>query len=457
MKKKHSAYFLFILIVAIGVTLAVRNPILILKTAYNNVGCFLTDYPTQEEISFIKNLKEKFQYAGGLLITNPKLCPINTDFIITNRPINNTLLQPYLPQIRNTQKLIFVYTKDNIAPDTLFPKQYDVVFASKNILQKINNSQKILYNTKDFNKENIPDIALDLFKYITYYDEMEQKVEITLLTEGGLGNQMFAYASGKAYALRWNRKSYLQNNISEVERIFNVPDNIPEKEKYTYSQYTNKTDDTHLATTYDQTCHWCHTRSDLIRIGGYLQSYKNFSDQWDKISKIYTFPDFKTKNNIQLAQEMSKNESVAIHIRAGDYVFFKYPLLYKSLYYKRAVEYIKKKVKNPQFYVFTNDPNMVKETVDIGAPYKIIDWNTGKESFRDMQLMSLAKHNIIANSTFSWWSALLNKNPNKIVIYPDVWLSWNEKWLEDLRVPEWIEIKSGIVIINQNNIHYETE
>ena len=105
---------------------------------------------------------------------------------------------------------------------------------------------------------------------------------------------------------------------------------------------------------------------------------------------------------------------------------------------------------NPVFYVFTNDAKLVKRIFNPQIPYTLVTGNTGKESFRDMQLMSLCKHNIIANSTFSWWGALLNTNENKIVIYPDTWLSWDENWLEYMRVPNWIEIPTDITKNKKN-------
>lgn len=115
--------------------------------------------------------------------------------------------------------------------------------------------------------------------------------------------------------------------------------------------------------------------------------------------------------------------SIAIHLRKGkDYL--QSDLMGKNLcgadYYMRAIDYIRERVDNPMFYVFTDNPVWLKENIP-SFDYTLVDWNevSGKRSFRDMQLMSCAKHNIIGNSTFSWWGAWLNPNPNKIVIAPD--------------------------------------
>ncbi len=89
-------------------------------------------------------------------------------------------------------------------------------------------------------------------------------------------------------------------------------------------------------------------------------------------------------------------------------------------YYMAAIDYIKAHVDHPVFYVFTDNPSWLKDNMP-AFDYTLVDWNevSGKRSFRDMQLMSCAKHNIIGNSTYSWWGAWLNPHPDKIVIAPD--------------------------------------
>jgi hypothetical protein len=90
-------------------------------------------------------------------------------------------------------------------------------------------------------------------------------------------------------------------------------------------------------------------------------------------------------------------------------------------YYYSAIEQIANKISKPFFYIFSDDPLWVEKKFKIKHQYQIIDWNKGEKSWRDMQLMSLCKHNIISNSTFSWWGAWLNNNNSKIVITPEHW------------------------------------
>lgn len=155
---------------------------------------------------------------------------------------------------------------------------------------------------------------------------------------------------------------------------------------------------------------------------GFWQSEKYFKHCESDIRKQFTFLPFDETRNIDIVRKMANENSVAIHLRKGkDYL--QSALMGKGLctadYYMNAIEYIKNRIKNPVFYVFTDNPIWLKENLP-PFDYILVDWNevSGKRSFRDMQLMTYAKHNIIANSTFSWWGAWLNPNPYKIVIAP---------------------------------------
>ena len=152
-------------------------------------------------------------------------------------------------------------------------------------------------------------------------------------------------------------------------------------------------------------------------------SLKYFEPIKNRFSEIFKFPDFSSddKKNLEIKKMIEDSNSVAVHIRRGDYVGD--PVLGDLVpieYYERAVNIIKEKVSNPKFYVFSDDSEWSKANLCLdNCVY--VDWNKGLDSYKDMYLMALCKHNIIPNSSFSWWGALLNKNPNKIVINPKVW------------------------------------
>ncbi len=139
---------------------------------------------------------------------------------------------------------------------------------------------------------------------------------------------------------------------------------------------------------------------------------------------------------------LQSKKTVSIHIRRGDYVqhpFFKD--ICTISYYKNAIKYIRNNAEIDLFCIFSNDIQWVKnnfseELTDIETVF--VDWNKGNDSFRDMQLMSVCNHNIIANSSFSWWGAWLNNNKDKIVVAPYKWMN---KDLKSTPICEsWIKI-----------------
>jgi len=172
---------------------------------------------------------------------------------------------------------------------------------------------------------------------------------------------------------------------------------------------------------------------------GFWQSEKYFEDIKETIKKDFEFPSIHDKQNNELLNELKSVKSVSIHIRKGkDY---KKPLFSGTCgldYYVQAINTIKSQIENPKFYIFSDNFEWCKENLSFCDPV-YVDWNStyGPLNYLDMQLMSNCKHNIIANSSYSWWGAWLNKNPNKIVIGPKKWFnSSSEKFDSSDIIPE---------------------
>ena len=146
----------------------------------------------------------------------------------------------------------------------------------------------------------------------------------------------------------------------------------------------------------------------------------------DEIKKCFTFLPFTDEMNLRLEKEIEECESVAVHVRKGkDYqsrIWYQNTCSMK--YYRKAILQMKEKLQHPKFYVFTDNVDWVRENFQ-EIEYTLVEGNPadGYGSHFDMQLMSLCKHNIISNSTYSWWSAFLNRNPKKVVIAPKVWFN----------------------------------
>lgn len=192
--------------------------------------------------------------------------------------------------------------------------------------------------------------------------------------------------------------------------------------------------------------------------GKYLQNIQSFSHDayyegyWhnpqyykgceSKIREAYRFPEFNDERNLKYADMISTAESICVHIRRGDYVgATSFEGICGEIYYKKAIEKALSSLYHPVMFVFSND---IPYCNDLLSEYSktldiyYIDINHGKDSFRDMQLMTLAKCNIICNSTFSWWGAWLNQRDKHIVISPDKWVNFTE---ETGMIPdEWIKI-----------------
>lgn len=145
-----------------------------------------------------------------------------------------------------------------------------------------------------------------------------------------------------------------------------------------------------------------------------------------EIREAFVFPDFEKKENIEIGSVLINENSVGIHVRKGN--DYQTRIWYQNTcnidYYKRAVDFIRQKIENPKFYVFTDNIMWVKNNMS-WLDYKLIGWNPGFGwgSHCDMQLISLCKHNIISNSTYSWWGAYLNNNIDKVVVCPKVWFN----------------------------------
>ena len=165
----------------------------------------------------------------------------------------------------------------------------------------------------------------------------------------------------------------------------------------------------------------------------YFQSENYFKDFEPEIRKDFTFKNNLSKKNTDLLKSLEWKNLVSVHIRRWDYLNNPdfHPTCTKE-YYDKSIKYIYDKVENPAFLFFSDDTERVKDKFKWDN-YYYIDWNKWKDSRQDMALMSRCKHNIIANSSFSWWWAYLNGNSNKIIICPNnLTKIFNEKYY-----PEW--------------------
>lgn len=179
-------------------------------------------------------------------------------------------------------------------------------------------------------------------------------------------------------------------------------------------------------------------------IEGYFQSEKNFQDIRNKARDEFSLkPEFQTEVFLAEKNKIDKEKSVSVHIRRGDYVTDKKTNSFHGTcskdYYERGMEIVKSKVDAPLFYFFSDDIEWVKNEFGDHPSFYFVS-NPKLEDYEELTLMSTCAHNIIANSSFSWWGAWLNQNKNKIVIAPKRWVNIEPNPQPNILPEGWIAI-----------------
>ena len=284
---------------------------------------------------------------------------------------------------------------------------------------------------------------------------------------GGLGNQMFQYAAGRALALAHDTslvldtsgfKNYELHQGFELGRVFSAPfaeadakdmtqvlgwrrhavvrrllDRLP-RNVVGAGAYVNEP---HFH-------HWPQFEALPAQsyLAGYWQSEKYFQRHALQIRKDFTFAPAKGRN-AELAAEIYGVNAVSLHVRRGDYVSNPGTTAVHGLcslaYYQDAIRVVIAQVPDARLYIFSDEIKWARQNLQITVPHKFIEHNQGKDSFNDMMLMSRCQHHIIANSSFSWWGAWLNGSSSKLVIAPEKWFA-DDKSTADLIPHQWMRL-----------------
>lgn len=255
---------------------------------------------------------------------------------------------------------------------------------------------------------------------------------ITCNLQGGLGNQMFQIAAASALAWRnedepifdLERHDLPQQGRKAINYLDNIFRNVTFKENTSYSETYNEPHFSYKEIAY--------TKNMCLK--GYFQSEKYFKDCEKEIKKMFK-PSLQTKQYIEekYGKDLNK-KATSIHIRRGDYITIPdFNPLCTPKYYAEA---IKKLPKTDIYMVFSDDKEWCKNIFKKGN-FKIIE----EEDYIDLYIMSMCKNNIIANSSFSWWSAWLNSNEHKKIAAPKNWFHSSKEELyntQDLIPDNWL-------------------
>lgn len=265
---------------------------------------------------------------------------------------------------------------------------------------------------------------------------------------GGLGNQLFQYAAGRSLAHARNTDLVL-----DLAWFRNPPPSVTSR-IYELEQYGIRA---RPADTLEACCcrlhhgrflrripflprRWRHFREsgfaydpamltlpDNIYLEGYWQSHHYFDGIAGLIRQELVPRVPLGARDQEIAKAISQGESVSIHVRRGDYVSHKGAASTHGLcsleYYRMAIDCVLSRVRSPDFFVFSDDPVWARENLKLPGRVTYVDHNGEAAAFQDLRLMALCDHQIVANSSFSWWGAWLNSRPDKVVVAPLRWFA----------------------------------
>ncbi|PSG86522.1 alpha-1,2-fucosyltransferase [Aurantibacter aestuarii] len=273
---------------------------------------------------------------------------------------------------------------------------------------------------------------------------------IIIKLKGGLGNQLFQYATAKALALRHNTMLRIDHSNFETYKLhdyglyhFNITDQLYKKEPKWLAKIEKKLK---LKTFYNEDDHGFRYNNELkhqkaykLFLDGYFQCEDYFLEYRQEILEALKITSPLKPITKQTLETINSCSSVALHVRRGDYLLHDVHNTDKAAYYDKAMSYIESKVENPIYFMFSDDIDWVKENFSSKHQMVFIDFNDASTNYEDIKLMSNCKHNIIANSSFSWWSAWLNTNPEKIITAPKHWFNGDMYDFTDLVPKSWIK------------------
>jgi hypothetical protein len=278
---------------------------------------------------------------------------------------------------------------------------------------------------------------------------------------GGLGNQLFQYAVGRAVALRTGSELLLDTRKFTKANPF----------QYDLGHFRIKAriaDDRELPPGKDAPVAYGLWRlfgrsprfvrekglgynASIENLGancylhGYFQSERYFAAIADTLRRELSLVSAASGANAEMAERIRGGPSVSMHIRRGDYVSSAKARSTHGApelaFYTRALREIRTRTgEDPVVYVFSNDPAWVRENMQVDAELVPVAINDGRTAHEDLRLMSLCDHHVIANSTFSWWGAWLNPSPTKIVAAPARWFASPKLSNPDITPDNWLRL-----------------
>lgn len=286
---------------------------------------------------------------------------------------------------------------------------------------------------------------------------------------GGLGNQMFQYATGRALSLRLgvplrvdlsdlNQRHGPTYQLEKAFGLTAVPVSASDlrslggwraahpllwrltlspEGRFLRSRAVRMEPHFHYWPALSNT-------SESIYLSGYWQTERYFSDQQNVIRADFQFAGDLDHEETEHAKRIRGCNSVSIHVRRGDYASNPKVRAVHGLcspdYYRRSVALMRERLDNPQFFIFSDDICWARDNLDLARACYVSRNTAARPGWVDMRLMSLCRHHILANSSFSWWAAWLNSDSEKQVIAPDRWFVVEHLDTKDLYPSGWLRL-----------------
>lgn len=284
--------------------------------------------------------------------------------------------------------------------------------------------------------EKIIEDMLSLRHYASELALANLKGKCCINMQGRLGNQMFIHAFGK----------YLLDQNPNVSLIYQTTYCNYELDKYginidlTNIKYNNLLEEKYKANEKDFGRFEPEiSASGALYYWGYFQTEKYFKKHRNELIEEFRFKIPLPKEYQEYLEKIEHSNSVLINFRGTDYKNLGWCIDFS--YYEKAIKYILSTVENPKFFVFSDDIEFVKSNFKTDYELNFVDIgkNNPNKPYFDMELMKKCKHDIIPNSTFSWWAAWLNENSAKVVVAPEPWLFRDS----DIVPEDWVKIEAS--------------
>jgi hypothetical protein len=286
---------------------------------------------------------------------------------------------------------------------------------------------------------------------------------------GGLGNQMFQYAAGRALAQRWQTELRLDLGFFSEQNLrayslhgFNIHQRIASHEDVRKLTVTNRT----------RSQRWVKKLMDLLRpsasptvvkershlrfdprpfrtardvyLTGYWQSVHYFEAIANLLRKEFTLRQEQLPDNQALEQQIVGTAAIGVHVRRGDYVANTDTNQFHGVcsldYYHSCARSLLSQVPNAHFFVFSDDPGWAKAHLQLGGPTTVVEPSGADRDHEQLLLLSRCQHLILANSTFSWWAAWLGHRPSRQVYAPRRWFARNRLDTREFIPSSWIRV-----------------